>query len=267
MTTRIGVCGAAGRMGQTILHICNEDQSVEVTAATEYQHATTIGIDAGEHAGIGKIGIKIADDLTKVIDQVDVFIDFTTAHALPQNLEKCRVAGKPMVIGTTGLSDSQQQLIRHAAQDIPIVFAANMSIGINLCLKLLETTAQVLGKSADVEIMEIHHKHKKDAPSGTALRMGEVIADTLGLDLQECAVYNRQGITDERKENSIGFSSIRAGDIIGEHTVIFTLAGERIEISHKSTSRRNFALGAVRAAQWVKNQTEGLFDMQDVLYR
>ncbi len=265
MAIKIGVCGAAGRMGKTILEVCNETDNVETAAAIEYGGSSMIGIDAGEQAGIGKIGILISDDIAKIVDHIDVLIDFTIATSLTENLEKCRDAGKAMVIGTTGLDDSQKALISKAAEDIPIVFAPNMSVGVNLCLKLLEMAAQVIGDDTDIEIIEAHHKHKKDAPSGTALRMGEVIADTLGRDLKECAVYGREGITGERNKNTIGFETIRAGDIVGEHTVLFASAGERVEITHKATSRKTFASGAVRAAQWLADKDKGLFDMQDVL--
>lgn len=265
MTIKIGICGAAGRMGKTILEVCNEIDNVEIAAAIEYKGSSMIGLDAGEQAGIGKIGVEITDDIAKVSDQIDVLIDFTIASSLTENLEKCHAAGKCMVIGTTGLDDEQKELINKMAKDIAIVFAPNMSIGVNLCLKLLEMAAQVIGEESDIEIIEAHHRHKKDAPSGTALRMGEVIADTLGRNLKECAVYGREGVTGERDKNTIGFATIRAGDIVGEHTVMFASAGERVEITHKATSRKTFASGAVRAAQWLAEKDKGLFDMQDVL--
>ena len=265
MTIKIGICGAAGRMGKTILEVCNEIDNVEIAAAIEYKGSSMIGLDAGEQAGIGKIGVEITDDIAKVSDQIDVLIAFTIASSLTENLEKCHAAGKCMVIGTTGLDDEQKELINKMAKDIAIVFAPNMSIGVNLCLKLLEMAAQVIGEESDIEIIEAHHRHKKDAPSGTALRMGEVIADTLGRNLKECAVYGREGVTGERDKNTIGFATIRAGDIVGEHTVMFASAGERVEITHKATSRKTFASGAVRAAQWLAEKDKGLFDMQDVL--
>ncbi len=265
MAIKIGICGAAGRMGKTILEVCNETDNVEIGAAIEYSGSSLIGVDAGEQAGIGHIGVAITDDISKVTDQFDVLIDFTIATSVTDNLEKCHAAGKSMVIGTTGLDDDQKELINRTAQDVSIVFAPNMSIGVNLCLKLLEMAAQVIGNDSDIEIIEAHHKHKKDAPSGTALRMGEVIAESLGRDLKECAVYGREGITGERDKNTIGFETIRAGDIVGEHTVMFASAGERVEITHKATSRKTFASGAVRAAQWLADKDKGLFDMQDVL--
>jgi 4-hydroxy-tetrahydrodipicolinate reductase len=170
-----------------------------------------------------------------------------------------------MVIGTTGFSDEEKAQISNAAKDISIVFAPNMSVGVNLCLKLLDTAARVLGDDVDIEIIEAHHRHKVDAPSGTALRMGEVVADALGRDLKECAVYGREGITGARERNTIGFETIRAGDIVGEHTVMFAAEGERVEITHKASSRMTFASGAVRAAGWVFEQPNGLYDMPDVL--
>lgn len=265
MVTQVGICGAVGKMGQSILKVCNNDSDIKITAAIEHSQSPAIGMDAGEHAGLGKIGVQITDNISDIVDQIDVLIDFTIASALTTNLDHCCRAGKSVVIGTTGFNDQQKQLINAAAQDIAIVLSPNMSIGVNLCLKLLKTATQALGKSADIEIIEAHHKHKKDAPSGTALRMGEVIAGVLGRDLKDCAVYAREGNASERQKNTIGFSSIRAGDIVGEHTVMFVSSGECLEITHKATSRENFAAGAIMAAQWLKNKDKGLFNMQDVL--
>jgi 4-hydroxy-tetrahydrodipicolinate reductase len=265
MSVRIAVCGAAGRMGRTILEVCRETEAVEVTVALEHSASPMLGVDAGEQAGIGKLGVVISDDLTAVADQFDVLIDFTLADSIKSTLAQCRSTGKKMVIGTTGLTDTQKQEIREAADDIGIVFAPNMSAGVNLCFKLLELASRVVGEEADIEIIEAHHREKKDAPSGTSLRMGEVIAATLGRDLKECAVYGREGITGPRDRETIGFETIRAGDIVGEHTVMFATAGERVEISHKATSRKTFASGAVRAAKWLAGKDRGLFDMQDVL--
>lgn len=265
MTTRVGICGAAGRMGRTILEVCQETEGVRIGAAIEHQGSSMLGVDAGEQAGLGKLGVPISDNIASVADQFDVLIDFTFAAAVPDNVEKCRAAGKNIVIGTTGLADEQKKIISDAAGDIAIVFAPNMSVGVNLCFKLLELAAGVVGADADIEIIEAHHREKKDAPSGTSLRMGEVIARTLGRDLKECAIYGREGITGPRDKKTIGFETIRAGDIVGEHTVMFASSGERIEISHKATSRKTFAAGAVRAAQWVATRQNGLFDMQDVL--
>jgi len=262
---RVGVCGAAGRMGKTILDVCKETDGVEVTAAIEYSESPMLGIDAGEVAGIGKLGVLITDDISSIADQVDVIIDFTFAASVSANIKKCVSSSVKMVIGTTGLTDEDHEQIKLASNKIAIVFAPNMSIGVNLCLKLLEMASQVIGNDADIEIIEAHHRHKKDAPSGTAIRMGEVVANTLDRNLKDCAVYGREGITGERDKNTIGFETIRAGDIVGEHTVMFATDGERVEISHKATSRKTFGSGAVRAAQWLATKKYGLFDMQDVL--
>jgi len=265
MMVRVGVCGAAGRMGKTILDVCKETDGVEVTAAIEYSESPMLGIDAGEVAGIGKLGVLITDDISSIADQVDVIIDFTFAASVSANIKKCVSSSVKMVIGTTGLTDEDHEQIKLASNKIAIVFAPNMSIGVNLCLKLLEMASQVIGNDADIEIIEAHHRHKKDAPSGTAIRMGEVVANTLDRNLKDCAVYGREGITGERDKNTIGFETIRAGDIVGEHTVMFATDGERVEISHKATSRKTFGSGAVRAAQWLATKKYGLFDMQDVL--
>ncbi len=265
MLVRIGVCGAAGRMGKTILEVCNDNDGVEVTAAIEYSESRMVGFDAGEVAGIGKLGVSITDDITAIADQVDVIIDFTLASSIKANIQKCVASNCKMVIGTTGLSQNEQNLIKAASEKTAIVFAPNMSIGVNLCFKLLEIAAQVIGDETDIEIIEAHHRHKKDAPSGTAIRMGEVVANTLGRDLKECAVYGREGITGERDKKTIGFEPIRAGDIVGDHTVMFAADGERVEITHKASSRKTFASGAVRAARWLADKEAGLFDMQDVL--
>ncbi|SMN10939.1 4-hydroxy-tetrahydrodipicolinate reductase [uncultured Candidatus Thioglobus sp.] len=265
MVTRIGVCGAAGRMGQAIIQTCDEKKDIELTAAIEHHGSPYLNLDAGEQAGIVPLGVSIGDNISMITEQIDVLIDFTVASSITETVEKCHAARKPLVIGTTGLNEKQQKMLHQAGQDIAIIFAPNMSIGINLCLKLLKIVTQTVGQDADIDILEAHHKYKKDAPSGTALQMGEVIAEALGKTLPECAVYNAIGRAEARQENSIGFNSIRAGNIIGEHKVMFHLAGENLEISHKATSRKNFALGAIRAAQWLKNKPPGLFNMQDVI--
>ena len=265
MAVKIGICGAAGRMGKTILEVCHDTEGVVIAAAIEHNESPMMGMDAGEIAGLGNLGVSITDDIAAVADLLDVIIDFTLAGSVPANVEKCRAAGKNMVIGTTGLSEEQKETIRKASEDIAIVFAPNMSIGVNLCFKLLEVAARVVGNDADIEIIEAHHREKKDAPSGTSLRMGEVVANALGRDLKDCAIYGREGHTGVRNKKTIGFETIRAGDIVGEHTVMFATAGERVEISHKATSRKTFATGAVRAALWVSEKDRGLFNMQDVL--
>ena len=262
--TNIAIAGAGGRMGRTLIQACHDSEAVTLTAATERAESTLLGADAGELAGLGANGVKISPSLAEAGD-FDVLIDFTAPAATLAHLAFCRSQGKNMVIGTTGIDESGRQQLRDAAAEIGIVFAPNMSVGVNLCLKLLETAARVLGDSVDIEIIEAHHRHKVDAPSGTALRMGEVVADTLGRNLAECAVYGREGHTGPRKRETIGFETIRAGDIVGEHTVMFVAEGERVEISHKASSRMTFAAGAVRAAQWLTAQSPGLYDMQDVL--
>jgi len=262
---RIAIVGAAGRMGESLLKAADLNSGIQVTVAVEHAGNKTIGRDAGEQAGLGALGIDITDSLAGKEGEFDVLIDFTRPEATLNHLEICRRHGKGMVIGTTGFSESQRREIESAAEDTAIMLAPNMSVGVNLSLKLLELAAKVMGDHTDIEIIEAHHRHKVDAPSGTALRMGEVVADTLGRDLKECAVYGREGHTGERDRKTIGFSTIRAGDIVGEHTVMFVDEGERIEITHKATSRMTFANGAMRAALWIANRDKGLYDMQDVL--
>jgi len=262
---RIAVVGASGRMGLCLIKAAALSDRASLTVAVSRPGSNVIGKDAGELAGIGALGIIVADDLVTVTDQFDVLIDFTRPDASMVFIEQCRAAGKKLVIGTTGYSDAQKAAINEAAKDVAIVLAPNMSVGVNLSLKLLEMTARVMGGYTDIEVIEAHHRHKVDAPSGTALRMGEVIAKTLGRDLKDCAIYGREGNTGERDRNTIGFSTIRAGDIVGEHTVMFADDGERVEITHKATSRMTFANGAVRAAVWLQDKQNGLYDMQDVL--
>ncbi len=263
--TKILITGAAGRMGRNLIAAVDEAEGTLLTAATERQGSSMIGVDAGELAGLEKNNVILVDDIQSEVDNFDVCIDFTAPLVTLENIKVCRAAGKKMVIGTTGFTDEQKQVIQDAAQDIAIVFAPNMSVGVNLTFKLLDIAARVLGDTVDIEVIEAHHRHKVDAPSGTALRMGEVVADALGRDLNECAVYGREGQTGERERKTIGFETIRAGDIVGEHTVMFADIGERVEITHKASSRMTFANGAVRAAQWLDKHDKGLFDMQDVL--
>ncbi len=262
---RIAVMGAAGRMGKILIEAVDQADGAKLTAAVDRPDSSLIGADAGELAALGKIGVILAGDLNAVLDQFDVLIDFTHPSVTLKNLEVCRQAGKAMVIGTTGFSPEEKQLLSEAAKQIPIVFAANYSVGVNLCLKLLDTAARVLGDEVDIEIIEAHHRHKVDAPSGTALRMGEVVANALGRDLQKVAVYGREGQTGARERETIGFATVRAGDVVGDHTVLFAADGERVEITHKASSRMTFAKGAVRAALWLQSQPAGLYDMQDVL--
>lgn len=263
--TRIAVVGASGRMGLCLIKAALLSKQTELTVAVSRPESIAIGRDAGELAGVSESGVKVTEALGAVTDRFDVLIDFTRPDASMDYIEICREAGKKVVIGTTGYSDAQKELIKQAADDIAIVLAPNMSIGVNLSLKLLEMTAKVMGDYTDIEVIEAHHRHKVDAPSGTALRMGEVVAATLGRDLKDCAIYGREGETGERERKTIGFSTIRAGDIVGEHTVMFADEGERVEITHKASSRMTFANGAVRAAVWLADKANGLYDMQDVL--
>ena len=262
---RIGLVGVSGRMGLCLIKSTALSEHAEFTVAVSRPESLAVGKDAGELAGISHLGIPVGDDLSAEVDQFDVLIDFTRPEASMDYLEICRQAGKQVVIGTTGYTDVQKAAIAKAAQEIGIVLAPNFSVGVNLSLKLLEMTAKVMGDDTDIEVIEAHHRHKVDAPSGTALRMGEVVAATLGRDLKDCAIYGREGDTGVRDRKTIGFSTIRAGDIVGEHTVMFADEGERVEITHKATSRMTFSNGAVRAALWLADKPAGLYDMQDVL--
>jgi len=263
--TNLCIVGAGGRMGRTLIEAVQQAEGLTLTVATERAGSSLIGADAGELAGVGRLGVSISEDPAAHVEAFDVLVDFTRPEGSLEHLEICRQAGRAMVIGTTGFTEDQKQVIRDAAKEIPVVFAPNMSVGVNLCLKLLDLAARVLGDEVDIEVIEAHHRHKVDAPSGTALRMGEVVAEALGRDLAECAVYGREGHTGERDPKTIGFETIRAGDIVGEHTVMFAGLGERVEITHKASSRMTFAKGAVRASAWLKGRPAGLYDMQDVL--
>jgi 4-hydroxy-tetrahydrodipicolinate reductase len=260
---KIAIPGAAGRMGQELVKASYAAAGIETGAATEHPDSKAMGRDSGELAGIDPNGVSIAE--TAGPEYFDVLIDFTRPQPAMNHLDYCILHNKAMVIGTTGFSAEEKQRITDAAKSIPVVFAPNMSVGVNLCFKLLATAAKVLGDSVDIEIIEAHHRHKVDAPSGTALGMGEVIAEALDRNLDDCAVYGREGHTGERERATIGFSTIRAGDIVGEHTVMFASEGERIEITHKASSRATFANGAVRAAKWLAVQPAGLYTMDDVL--
>lgn len=263
---RIAVVGVSGRMGLCLVKaVLLAAHQAHLTVAVSRPESAAIGKDVGELVGMGSIGVPVVSGLAAVTDQFDVLIDFTRPDASMDIIEICRKAGKKIVIGTTGYSNEQKALIAEAAKEVAIVFAPNMSVGVNLSLKLLEIAAKVMGDHTDIEVIEAHHRHKIDAPSGTALRMGEVIAKALDRDLKDCAIYGREGNTGERDRKTIGFSTIRAGDIVGEHTVMFADEGERLEITHKASSRMTFANGAVRAAAWLKEKEKGLFDMQDVL--
>lgn len=261
---RIGILGAGGRMGRTLIQAVQQAGAV-LAAAVEQPNSSLIGADAGELAGIGSLGVSVVGDLAAVIADCDVLIDFTAPAATMQHLALCQAHGCAIVIGTTGLTDQQKHQLTATAQHIPVVYAANYSVGVNVSLKLLDLAARAFADTVDIEIIEAHHRHKVDAPSGTAFMMGEAVADALGRDLKQDAVYAREGHTGARDRQSIGFQTIRGGDIVGEHTVMFIGEGERIEIKHVATSRMNFATGAVRAASWVCGRAAGHYDMQDVL--
>jgi len=257
-TIRIALTGIAGRMGRTLAEAIAADAQLTLVGAVERPDSSVIGTDVGELTGLGRNGLLVASELDQVVAGCDAVIDFTAPAATLAHLACCREAGRPLVIGTTGLDAAAREALSAAAVDIPVVYAPNYSVGVNLSLKLLDMAARVLGDSVDIEIIEAHHRHKVDAPSGTALRMGEVVAQALGRELADVAVYGRQGHTGARERATIGFETIRAGDIVGDHTVLFAADGERLEITHKASSRMTFAAGAVRAAVWATTQPPGL---------
>lgn len=261
---RIGILGAGGRMGRILIQAVQQ-AGYTLAAAIERPESSLIGADAGELAGIGKLNVLVSGALKDVLSDVDVVVDFTSPVATVEHLKLCREAGVAMVIGTTGFSEEQKQILSETAQVIPVVYAANYSVGVNVSIKLLELAAKVFADTVDIEIIEAHHRHKVDAPSGTALMMGEAVADTLGRNLKEVAVYGREGYTGPRDRQTIGFETIRGGDIVGEHTVMFIGEGERVEVTHKATNRMNFASGAIRAAGWVIGRQAQQYDMKDVL--
>ncbi len=262
---KIAVAGVAGRMGRALVQAVVESDSslIELSAAIQRPDSSLLGADAGELSGIGKIGVPLVASLAEA--DFDLLIDFTTVESTLNNIDFCQKNGKSMVIGTTGFDEVQKQRLISATDTIPIVFAANMSVGMNLCFHLLKQMSQVLAQDSDIEIIETHHRHKIDSPSGTALRLGEVIADTLGRDLNQCAVFGREGIGEERSRETIGFATVRGGDVVGDHTVLFASEGERVELTHKASSRMTFAKGAVRAAQWLANKPARCYNMEDVL--
>lgn len=261
---KIAIAGSSGRMGRVLLEAITQVNDMCVAAALEVTGSAYVGKDAGELIG-SKNGIVITDDYETALQDCDYIIDFTRPEGTLAHLKVCREAGVKMIIGTTGFSAEEKEILRAASDDIAIVFAPNMSVGVNVTLRLLEIAARVLNDGYDIEIIEAHHRHKIDAPSGTALCMGEVIAEALGRDLKKVAVYGREGVTGERDDTTIGFSTIRAGDIVGEHTAMFAGSGERVEIVHKASSRMTFAMGALRAVRFLQDKPNGLFDMQDVL--
>lgn len=265
-TTRIAIVGVAGRMGRTLVNAVEQDADATLAAGIVESGSSLAGSDIGELAGLGKKGVTAVDGLADCVGDFDVLIDFTAPAVTLENLAFCAAHGKRIVIGTTGMSDEEIATLDGYREQMPLVFAPNMSVGVNLTLKLLETAAKALGDEGyDIEVIESHHRHKVDAPSGTALKMGSVMADALGRNLKEHGVFERVGQCGPRSEEEIGFATVRAGDIVGEHTVMFATEGERIEIAHKASSRMTFARGAVRAARWVAQQPNGRYGMQDVL--
>jgi 4-hydroxy-tetrahydrodipicolinate reductase len=252
-------------MGGRIIHTIHQSEGISVAAAFERAGHPAVGRDLGEVVGLGQLGLKVAGDLRSVLDAGDVLVDFTHHEATVEHLRQAAAAGRPMVIGTTGFSAAQMESIKSLAAKIPCVQAPNMSMGVNLMFKVVGDMARVLGDGFDVEIIEAHHHHKKDAPSGTAMKIAQVVAAALGRDLDKVGVYERRGVIGERRPEEIGIQTIRAGDIVGEHTVIFAGVGERLEVTHRAHNRDNFARGAVKAAMWVVKQSPGLYDMQHVL--
>jgi len=261
---RICVAGASGRMGHMLVEAVSHADDCRLSGALDLPGSPAIGLDPAAFIGLSS-GIAITSDLAMGLSNTDALIDFTRPEGTLAHLQVCRQLGVNLVIGTTGFTEAQKAEIAAAAQDIAIVMAPNMSVGVNVTLKLLEMAAKALSTGYDIEIIEAHHRHKVDAPSGTALKMGEVIATALGRDLKNCAVYAREGVTGERDPSSIGFATIRGGDIVGDHTVLFAGTGERIEISHKSSSRVSYAQGSLRAVRFLHGRKAGLFDMADVL--
>ncbi|MGE0337189.1 MAG: 4-hydroxy-tetrahydrodipicolinate reductase [Gammaproteobacteria bacterium] len=262
--TRVGIAGAAGRMGRMLVELAAKDPRLTLGAAFERADTPLLGQDAGLVAGAGPLNVPLLATDRMAETGFDVLIDFTTPQATMENVRRCRDLGRAVVIGTTG-TGIDRSLVEDAASRVPIVWAPNMSVGVNLCFRLLEIAARVLGDDVDIEIVEAHHRHKVDAPSGTALRMGEIVARTLGRELSDCALYGREGQTGPRDRRTIGFATIRAGEIVGDHTVLFAGTGERVEITHRAENRATFATGALRAAAWLAGRPAGLYDMQDVL--
>ena len=261
---RIAVAGSSGRMGRALLEAVLQSTDLQLSAALEISGNASVGKDAGELVG-SPCGVAVSVDIEKALAGSDVLIDFTRPEGTAEHVAACRRLGVKLVIGTTGFSDAQKKEIAAAAQDVSIVMAPNMSVGTNLVFKLSEMAARVLNEGYDVEIIEAHHRHKVDAPSGTALHIGNIIAGALGRNLDDCAIYGREGVTGERKASTIGFATVRGGDIVGEHTVMFAGPGERVEIVVRSGSRATYAQGALRAARYLAARGHGLFDMQDVL--
>ena len=262
-TLRVAISGAAGRMGKTLIQAASLTDDIEVGLALERPGHSSVGDDAGTLAGLGEIGVAVTDAYDS--GSFDTLIEFATPDAAMQHVERCVADNKSIVIGATGFNDEQKLSLSRASEFIRILVAPNMSAGVNITLKLIEMAAAAFGDNVDIEVIEAHHKAKVDAPSGTALRMGEVIAESLGRNLDRDGVFQRHGITGPRTDGTIGFSTIRGGDIVGDHTVMFIGQGERVEITHRSNSRMNYASGSMRAAKWLVNQPPGLYDLADVL--
>ncbi|MFP4647921.1 MAG: 4-hydroxy-tetrahydrodipicolinate reductase [Halorhodospira sp.] len=265
MSLGIAVIGAGGRMGRMLIDRIQHETGAHLAAATDRSGGSAVGRDAGEVAGSGVSGVIIGDGITAAVRAADAVIDFSLPEATVAVTEACAEAGRPLVLGTTGLAEVEQAAVQQLAERVPVMQAANYSTGVTLLTALVEQAARAIGAHSDVEIIEAHHRHKVDAPSGTALRLGGAVAEALGRDLEQCAVYGRHGHTGARERATIGFETIRAGDIVGDHTVLFAGDGERIELTHKASSRATFASGAVRAAVWVAAQPPGHYDMQDML--
>ena len=262
----VTIAGAAGRMGRTLIQAVNNHTETTLAAALEYPAHPLLGNDSGELSGIGANHVPLISDVNEAAAQCDVWIDFTLPEACCANLQACRQHKANMVIGTTGLDDQQTELLTQTSEEIAIMWAPNMSIGVNLCFALLKKASQVLEADEwDAEVLEIHHGAKIDAPSGTALKMGEIIANERGVNLKERGVFSREGRTGKRHTGDIGFATLRGGDVIGDHTAYFAGVGERIEITHRASSRMSFAQGALQAARWLKGKPRGLFNMNDVL--
>ncbi len=262
---RVGVIGAYGRMGRMLVETIKAKEGCRLVAASDHFGCDGIGLDAGEVTGLGTLGVTISDHTESVFQEADVVIDFTLPEPTMRHVSMALEHKKPLVIGTTGLTDAQRQKMAKAARQVPIVFAPNFSVGVNLMFKVAAEIAQTLGEEFDIEVIEAHHRHKVDAPSGTALRIGESIAEATGRDLDKDGVFSRHGHTGERQSRQIGFATIRGGDIVGEHTALYAGEAERIELTHRASSRMIFAKGAVRAALWVARKKPGLYDMQDIL--
>lgn len=261
---KVVIAGCSGRMGHALLEGVFADAELALYGALERKGSAHVGRDAGEQ--FGRIsGIKVTDDIEAALQGADVLVDFTRPEASMTYLAACQKYHVKMIIGTTGFSAEEKQAIAEASNNISIVFAPNMSVGVTLLINLVEQAAKVLNEGYDIEVVEMHHRHKVDAPSGTALRLGEAAAQGLGQDLKDCAIYAREGVTGEREAGKIGFATLRGGDVVGDHTVVLAGMGERVELTHKASSRATFALGALRAAKFLANKDAGLFDMRDVL--